>query len=359
MRRDASLGMLTRRRLLGWGGASLLGGAVASGSPAALAASKAATRPIEVSAKAIAKFHRGNGAERRFGRLEFRGGLVLSSSDAEFGGWSGLVIEPDGQRLFAISDEGAWLSARLVYSANAPCALTEARMGPIPARNGRALDRKRDADAEAIVLVEGNLHRGVVLIAYERNHRIARHPIHDGVLGAPTTLVTLPPDARRMRSNKGLEALTILQGGPHRGAIIAFSERYPDNDALHTGWLWVGAEPRRLTIPDIGGYEVTDVASLVDGSLLVLERRFRWTEGVRLRLRRFEAASVRPGAMPTGEILLEADMGHEIDNMEGLAVHRAATGETVLTLVSDNNFNTLLQRTVLLQFTLVDGARPA
>jgi hypothetical protein len=40
--------------------------------------------------------------------------------------------------------------------------------------------------------------------------------------------------------------------------------------------------------------------------------------------------------------------------MEGLAVHRGARGETVLSLISDNNFRTILQRTVLLQFTLVE-----
>ena len=38
--------------------------------------------------------------------------------------------------------------------------------------------------------------------------------------------------------------------------------------------------------------------------------------------------------------------------MEGLAVHRGAGGETVLSLISDDNFNHFLQRTVFLQFTL-------
>jgi hypothetical protein len=39
--------------------------------------------------------------------------------------------------------------------------------------------------------------------------------------------------------------------------------------------------------------------------------------------------------------------------MEGLGVHRTAQGETVLTLVSDDNFSNL-QRTLLLQFTLLE-----
>jgi len=45
-------------------------------------------------------------------------------------------------------------------------------------------------------------------------------------------------------------------------------------------------------------------------------------------------------------------MGFEIDNMEGLAVHRNAKGETILTLISDDNFSSF-QRTLLLQFALV------
>jgi hypothetical protein len=38
--------------------------------------------------------------------------------------------------------------------------------------------------------------------------------------------------------------------------------------------------------------------------------------------------------------------------MEGMALHRNANGETIITLVSDDNFSPL-QRTLLLQFALV------
>jgi hypothetical protein len=38
--------------------------------------------------------------------------------------------------------------------------------------------------------------------------------------------------------------------------------------------------------------------------------------------------------------------------MEGIAVHRNAQGETIITLVSDDNFSAI-QRNLLLQFTLV------
>ena len=60
---------------------------------------------------------------------------------------------------------------------------------------------------------------------------------------------------------------------------------------------------------------------------------------------------VYPGALIDGAVLIEADMNYQIDNMEGLSVHRAADGALVLTLISDDNFS-MIQRTILLQFTL-------
>jgi hypothetical protein len=43
-----------------------------------------------------------------------------------------------------------------------------------------------------------------------------------------------------------------------------------------------------------------------------------------------------------------------IDNMEGVAAHRSASGETILTLISDDNYSPL-QRTLLMQFTIPGG----
>ena len=70
-------------------------------------------------------------------------------------------------------------------------------------------------------------------------------------------------------------------------------------------------------------------------------------------MRRIALGAIKPGALVDGPVLFEVDLGYEIDNMEGLSVHRSADGETVLTLVSDDNFSPL-QRTLLLQFTLAE-----
>jgi hypothetical protein len=226
-------------------------------------------------------------------------------------------------------------------------------MGPILGLNGRPLTRKRDADAEEIALLSGTLANGIALVAFERNHRLVRHPIVDGALGRPTALVSLPQEARRMKSNSGLEAVTVLRGGPSRGAILALAEELLDANDNHTGWLLGKGAPQRLTFKDFGGFALTGSAALEDGSVLILERRFRMSEGVKMRLRHVPADELKPGHIIEGETLISSDMSHEIDNMEAIAVHKSPAGETVITVMSDDNFNKFLQRNLLLQFTLL------
>ena len=71
-----------------------------------------------------------------------------------------------------------------------------------------------------------------------------------------------------------------------------------------------------------------------------------------VRIRRLALGDIKPGAVVDGPTMFEADLGHEIDNMEGISVHKSG-GETVLTLISDDNFS-IIQRTLLLQFTLAE-----
>ena len=92
---------------------------------------------------------------------------------------------------------------------------------------------------------------------------------------------------------------------------------------------------------------------LPSGELLVLERKFSWLGGVGIRIRRIPFKSVAPGAVIDGPMIFAADLGNEIDNMEGIDAHVTPEGETVITMVSDDNFS-MIQRNLLLQFTLVE-----
>jgi hypothetical protein len=76
-------------------------------------------------------------------------------------------------------------------------------------------------------------------------------------------------------------------------------------------------------------------------------------EGLLGRIRRIPLSAIRPNALVDGPVLIEADLGEEIDYMDGLSVHRATDGQIVLTLISNDNCSPV-QRTLLLQFTLAD-----
>ena len=138
---------------------------------------------------------------------------------------------------------------------------------------------------------------------------------------------------------------------PHARGLIAISERGLDEAGNIKGFLQAGSAWSEFSVKRIGDFDLTDCALTPKGDLLVLERSFSRFRGVAMRIRRVALASIHPGATIDGPVLIEADMGYQIDNMEGLSVHRAADGALVLTLISDDNFS-MIQRTVLLQFTL-------
>ena len=312
---------------------------------------------IDVRATPIESFDRtGNGATR-FGRLEWRGGLILSADTPHFGGWSGLAVSADGRQMTAVSDAGAWMTAAIGYTGNRLQTVTGVKIGALKARNGKDLARGRDRDAEGLSLISGSLTAGEALISFENHHRIGRFPLKSGVPGAPSRYLELAREMKKKSGRDGLETVAVISGGALKGAVLAIAEYPASKAATHSAWLWQGDRPEKLAIQSRDEFAITDATGLPDGSLLILERRFRMLEGVRMRLRLVEAAEIRPGATLDGEILLEADLTSEIDNMEALAVHQSPAGETILTLLSDDNFSRFLQRTVVLQFAL--DPRPA
>ncbi|WP_420131550.1 esterase-like activity of phytase family protein, partial [Rhodopseudomonas sp.] len=166
--------------------------------------------------------------------------------------------------------------------------------------------------------------------------------------------IAVPPGLRKLPNNKGVEALVAIPKGlPLAGTLIAISERGLDADRNILGFLIGGKTPGSFAIRRTEDFDISDATLLPSGDLLILERKFSWLAGVHIRIRRIPLTSIAPGATVDGPALFNADLGQEIDNMEGIDVHRDATGETVLTLISDDNFS-MLQRTLLLQFTLAE-----
>ncbi len=308
-------------------------------------------RAIAVTARPITAFDSAHPEVTRFGKLLFRGGLVLTSSSGAFGGWSALALDAEGRRLLSISDSGVWLTGELTYANGRPSGVKDARLGPLTGFDGNPLTGFRERDSEGFALVSGTLAKGEGLVSFEGDHRVLRYPVSEAGIGPPIEQLTLPPAVKRLGSNKSLESVCQLKAGADSGAIVTLAERYPSPPPDHVGWLRrADGRWRALAIENIGDFYLTDCHGLDDGSMLVLERRYRFFDGVRMRLRRFSAEEIAAGGTMAGETLIEASKEQEIDNMEGLAVHREADGTLVVTMISDDNFNSLVQRTVLLQF---------
>lgn len=335
---------------------TMISGSLALG--ASIKPSAAGLKPtsLAITARPIEFFQKGDRSRRTFGKLVWRGGLVLTAASENFGGLSGLLVSEDGRSLLAVSDAGTWMRGQLAYDGERLTGIEGATLGPITGLDGKPLKRHRDVDAEALALSSGTIAAGEVYIAFENNHRIGRYAVTQKGLGRPLQYLEPPPGLKKA-GRDGLEAMTVIAGGPNKGKLVAFSENAAAVGGGHAGWIWVGGVARPLSVTTRGGFALTGAASLKDGSILLLERRFTILEGVRMRIRHIAADRIAPGAVLDGETLIESDLGYEIDNMEGLAVHTQPDGRTVLTIVSDDNFNPLLQRTILLQFELADAPR--
>ena len=311
--------------------------------------SVAAPVSIEVKARPIPAFDPRDRSHVRFGSLQYRSGLVLTSGFRGFGGLSGIRLDPKGERFIALSDKGSWFTGRIVYSGRAMTGLDDVEAAPMLAPDGRPITARGWFDSESIALDGERVYVGL-----ERVNRLLRFDFAKGFTQARGEVVPLPPAAKRLPYNKGLEGLVFVpKGFPLAGTLIALSERGLDRDGNLIAFLIGGPKPGQFAIRRRDNFDISDAVLLPSGDLLVLERKFSWLAGLGIRIRRFALASIAPGAVVDGPSIFDADLGQEIDNMEGIDAHVTADGDTVLTLVSDDNFS-LIQRTLLLQFTLVE-----
>jgi hypothetical protein len=303
---------------------------------------------IEVKARTIPSFDRRDRDRVRFGALEYRSGLVLTSSFSRFGGLSGLRLDAKGERFISFSDRGHWFTGRIVYDGRAMVGLADVETAPMLGPDGKPIIERGWYDSESIAL-DGSL----VYIGLERVNKVLRFDFGKGFTRARGEVVALPKAASRLPNNKGLEALVFVpKGQPLAGTLIAISERGLDAKGNLIAFLVGGPSPGQFSVRRTEDFDVSDAVLLPGGDLLILERKFSWLSGIGIRIRRIPLKSVTPGAVIDGPSIFEANLGYEVDNMEGIDAHLTVEGETVLTMVSDDNFS-MIQRTLLLQFTLV------
>lgn len=318
----------TRRRLAAGVLAGLAGGALAGG---------AAAEPVTIRAKPITDFSITDPGEARRGRLAFLGGLVLDGPRG-FGGLSGLLLE-DG-RLLAVTDAGQWLAARLVLDGARPTGLADAVMMPRLTRAGRPAADKQEGDGESLAR-QGD----EVLVMVEQAAELLAYRAAGGTLdpAAPPRRVPIPERMRADARRLGMEALATLPSG----GVIAFAEK--PRRGLVPAYRLAGG---RFSVKSHGPWSITGADALPGGDLVIVERRYEGGIELGLRVRRLGTDALAGSGPVDGPVLLEADFGDEIDNMEAIAAE-VVDGTLVLTLLSDDNFN-FLQRTLLLRFALTD-----
>ena len=309
---------------------------------------------IEVNARPIPFFEPRDRSRVRFGSLQYRSGLVLTSPHRGFGGLSGFrFLDDKGERFLALSDQGTWFTGAIRYDGSRMAGLDDVEAAPMLNGEGRPITEKRLwYDTESLAR-DGSL----VYVGLERVNQIMRFDFAKGGTRARGEVLPTPQAIRKLPYNKGLEALVFvprdMKGQPLAGTLIAMSEGGFDADGNLIGFLLGGPSPGQFSIRRSDKQFISDAVLLPSGELLILERKFSWFTGINIRIRSLPLKAIAPGALVDGPVVFEADLGHEIDNMEGIDAHVTPDGETVLTMVSDDNFS-MLQRTLLLQFTLVE-----
>ncbi len=302
------------------------------------------------------------------GSLDFVAGFHLSSSDARFGGVSGLAVRNDGG-LLAISDTGAFIWIDLGKDSATP---TAARFSPMKDAVGKTFGAKGEADAEGLALLDG-----LALVSFEQDHRVMAFDV--ATCGAAARAAAIPgmdgaiQAAFNRRSivasgNTGVEALAVSRDGilfegveKLAGGASPLSARAMERSPRFD----LAAGPGS---PQLSGMDLLQEAGGDAVTLYTLHRTpAMFGEAIAIWEAAFsrEMETAGPPAKQVGEMTERAAIRYRktgerklaglsalpfnIDNFEGIAARRMPDGKVRLYVISDDNFASG-QRTLLMVF---------
>lgn len=289
---------------------------------------------------------------KKFGALLWKGGLVLSSEDPRFGGFSGLALSKDGKRFVAISDRAWWLKGQLVSKNGILQNARKLQMAKLNVGTRRKSFVWRDSESLAPWNAKGI--DGTLLIGFERRERILSYRFGKSQFRSRPKRIKHPKGISSGPGNGELEAVGRFYSGPRKNWLIAVSELNFDSSGNIKSWLWRGYRTIAFSLERFEDYDVTDLAVLPDGkSFVTLERSFNLPNLPGFAIRKFNLSDIKRGKTAKGKVLFAGRQPFfSIDNMEGIAVHTAKNGRVQLTLISDDNFNRSLQRTLIFRFEM-------
>tara|TARA_R110000868_G_scaffold53744_6_gene168610 strand:+ start:5953 stop:6942 length:990 start_codon:yes stop_codon:yes gene_type:complete len=315
----------------------------ACSAPAVMTAS---TPDPSLSVTAVELF-RSPSSSTRLGALDWRGGIEIEHLDERFGGLSAIDVSSNGNRLLAVSDSAWWVTSQLRWSDNGELdGVSDLVIESMRDESGAHLEDER-GDSEGLAAL-GN---GRWAVSFEREHRIWAYDLGADWSGTASALpepISRPQPAGAIANNGGMEALTLLDDGQLLVGIEDPIDPEPDYDLWqmneHGGWHRTGL----AGVPEFG---LTGMATL-DHEVYALERAYSPDVGNRIRIIRFAEAELAMGRVIEPEVLGELGPDTIADNFEGITAFRRG-GETILLIVSDDNYNPR-QRTLLLAFAVAD-----
>lgn len=283
------------------------------------------------------------------GRLQFRGGIEIVSSDPVFGGLSGIEVLEDN-RLVAINDKGEWFDAQLVLDdSGALIGVAGMRTAAMRDESGHVFQSKKYGDAEDLA----QLPDGRFAVSFEQTQTIRIYDLNrDGPFGGAVAGPVLEA-VHELPRNVGLEAVAATDDG---GLLVG-----AEGGEAPTTPLWrapLGQQERpiypRMGYPLAGGFSLTGFDRLPDGGFVAVERFYAPVIGARARITMFpdNSLNARGEALPDVEQLAWLAPPMPVDNFEGIATQRMPDGVTRIYIVSDDNFSRR-QRTLLYAFDIV------
>jgi hypothetical protein len=291
------------------------------------------------------KFSVNDPSETRAGRFIWRGTIRLTSKDPDFGGLSGLVISQDGQRFLAITDAAHWVTGNLQYDKGRLSGATGGTIVPMLDANGQIMSGKQ-GDAEGLDTMAPYDIDGPVFVSFEGRHRVWKYAPFEGGQRKVIADIALPPAAKALPENGGIEALAALSNDE----LLAIAEYAVDADGTLPGWMVPvdGSPAMDIAVLPKRPFAVTDVKLGPDQMLYTVERHFSRQTGVAIRLRRAPSGEAISGKRIAGEELALMGMSFVIDNFEAIAVRKTPEGRTLIYLASDDNFAAPVQQTLIM-----------
>ena len=261
-------------------------------------------------------------------KLEQVGFLNIDRNEKDYGGFSGLLINNAGTEALVVTDKSFFFVLELRRDGN------DILTGYSAIKKGRILSSKgehlngRNTDSESIAMDANNNY----YISFESNHRIMMHTEVEG----KGIFVPKHPMFRKLSVNKGIEALAI----DNENRLIAIPEKPPLGISdvpifrlQNNKWEII----KYVKIED--NFLVTDAEILPMGLLLILERKFSWTQGFKTRFRLISLDKFDN----TEPIIVFTSTANQFDNLEGMTFWKDKKGEMRILTVSDDNFHPLQQ----------------